>query len=403
MHSKEDICANVPATRKINAYYLISGLGWERAEKNAFLSGDLPFRRKLKSQSGSFPLAGIWTGRAPREHGFFSLFHFDRENSPFGIFRYLKFLFGAGLHPKCIMNRKFSRELAAKAFASARGFSRSFRIYNMPYDRLPLFDCRPKRDILEQDSALPFKNISDILRESGIPHIIYELDESGEGGIDGLIKSIDKNPDFIFVRENAFYSFARRNVGSDESLSNGLKICERRICRLMEALKSTGRPFDLTVISDRGMTQKQYSANLKKILSSLPLKFGRDYVSFSDFSMLRLWYLNENARDTVHKRLSMPDCRGRFVGDVEKKALGIDFPRRSEFGEDIFAMNPGVAIEPSDMGKEAPSQIYGFSTDSPDSFAALLSTRQPPPEIKEICGIFDMMRKDIEESAPQHA
>ena len=57
------------------------------------------------------------------------------------------------------------------------------------------------------------------------------------------------------------------------------------------------------------------------------------------------------------------------------------------YGEDIFRLEPGVQIAPSDMGKDALPGMHGYTPDDKDSDAIWLSNytpEKPPAEVKDI-------------------
>ena len=54
-------------------------------------------------------------------------------DAPFGIFKYLKFAFGAGLHPKCLFNLPAVRGKIAEAFKKSRGYAGEFGFAKIPY------------------------------------------------------------------------------------------------------------------------------------------------------------------------------------------------------------------------------------------------------------------------------
>ena len=110
--------------------------------------------------------------------------------------------------------------------------------------------------------------------------------------------------------------------------------------------------------------------------------------------MARFWYLISHAKDIIQKRLNQPDCRGVFVTPEEKVQYGINFTN-NRFGDDIFLMNAGIQIEPSDLGKKALNGMHGFSPEDKDSYAAFLSNTPPYFIPKEVRDYFDLMKNDI--------
>ena len=84
--------------KKRKIYIFIDALGWEIAEKYGFMRAEFPFRKKVKMQFGysSAAVPTILTGEYPEKHGHFSFFYYDPKNSPFGMFRFVKYFSGRG-------------------------------------------------------------------------------------------------------------------------------------------------------------------------------------------------------------------------------------------------------------------------------------------------------------------
>lgn len=387
--------------KKTNVYMFVDALGWEIAQKHAFLPDILPFRHKVKMQFGysSTAVPTILSGRSPSEHGHFSFFYYDPKNSPFREFKYMKYFFGAGLHPKCIMNRGRVRRIVSKTTAKLKGYTGYFQLYGLPYDRLPYFNYCEKTDIFAKNGLAPVQNLRDALDESGINYHMSDWRKSEEENITAAVADISKGGlDFAFVYTAAFDSFLHDNVFDDDAISQKLETYKLKIGRVMEALEKTGRPFKLTVISDHGMTPLKETADLRPAIASAKLKFGKDYASLLDSTMARFWYLNGDAETRIRKAFENSGLPGRFVTEGEKKKYGIDFPG-NKFGDDIFLMDAGVQISPSDMGAKPLNGMHGFSPEDKDSYACLLSTEQPKSGPEEVKDFFALMKADIEESS----
>ena len=106
--------------KSIPIYLFMDAMGWEIVQNYHFLESELPFRYPVQMQFGysSTAIPTILTGKYPREHNHFSFYYYDPEHSPFKIFRYLKFFFGAGLHPHCLLNRGRVRGYISRFFSN---------------------------------------------------------------------------------------------------------------------------------------------------------------------------------------------------------------------------------------------------------------------------------------------
>ncbi|HWT77778.1 MAG TPA: hypothetical protein VN648_03125, partial [Candidatus Methylomirabilis sp.] len=143
------------------------------------------------------------------------------------------------------------------------------------------------------------------------------------------------------------------------------------------------------VISDHGMTPKRAGYDLIAEVKALGLQMPRDYLALYDSTMARFWFFNNRAREQLSQRLAALDC-GHTLGDEERRELGIDFPDGRN-GELVFLMNPGVLIEPSYFGTQAPEGMHGFHPDDPYSSAAFLANREPRHPIRTLIDVHDVM------------
>jgi hypothetical protein len=66
------------------------------------------------------------------------------------------------------------------------------------------------------------------------------------------------------------------------------------------------------------------------------------------------------------------------------------------FGETILLMDPGVQIEPCDMGRKALPGMHGFAPEHPDSLASFLAN-EPVEDIyvNWVGDYFKVMKKKI--------
>lgn len=385
------------AQKPVHVYMFVDALGWEIVRRHHFMAEQFPYRKAVKMQFGysSTAIPTILSGESPAKHGHFSFFYYDPENTPFKSFRWIKWFFGAGLHPKCILNRGRVRHKLSKWVAKWKGYTGYFQLYNVPFEKLRYFDYCEKTDIFAKDGMLPVRNLRDELEAAKVPYLMSNwrrteaenLAEAGAAFAKGAV-------DFAFIYTADFDGFLHDNVCDEAAIGQTLKRYEHAIDGLLAALKAGGRPFQFTVISDHGMTAKTGVVDLMKAVDELGLAFGKDYAAFYDSTLVRLWYFNEAAKQTIRARLERPDCRGAFVTAEEKRGYGIDFPG-DKFGQDIFLTEAGVQIEPCDLGRKAMAGMHGFSPEDKDSYAAILSTAPARFDPEQVRDFFRLMKADI--------
>jgi predicted AlkP superfamily pyrophosphatase or phosphodiesterase len=365
--------------KKIDVFIFIDALGWEITQKHQFLADILPYRNPAQMVFGysSTAIPTILTGEPPEIHKHLSFYYYNPEKSPFKLLKYLQLRY----LPSRIFDRWRVRHTLSKIIAKLYKFTGYFEMYSMPFDRIHLFDYIEKKDIFLPGGMEPVANLADILTKAGKPHHISNWRLSEQANFDALNRDISQeNIEFAFLYTAAMDGLLHVETKDGAKIPEKLKWYEERIKDLIQNIKQHYEDFTLHVISDHGMTTLTGTVDLKKIIHQTGLKFGKDYAAVFDSTMLRLWYLNDNARDVIRKQLeTCPD--GHIMTLEEKIQFRINFEDHM-YGEDIFLLNPGIQIEPCDMGLKALPGMHGYSPLDKDSYASYLSTHKPevPPE-----------------------
>ena len=79
----------------------------------------------------------------------------------------------------------------------------------------------------------------------------------------------------------------------------------------------SGRPFELTVFSDHGMTPLRGTADAPAALAKTGLVWGEDYASAIDSTMARFWWLRPESEAKV--KAAFADFRGHWLTDDEMR------------------------------------------------------------------------------------
>lgn len=384
--------------KTISVYLFVDALGWKIVQDNDFCILDLSFRYPVKMQFGysSTAIPTILSGEYPDKHNHFSFFYYDPVNSPFKAFKFVKYFFGAGLHPGCLLNRGRVRGYLSKLFAWFKGYTGYFQLYQVPYEKLPYLNYCEKKDIFAKNGLSPLKNLRDILEGSGIRFLISDWRKSESYNLAEAEKALlNREVDFAFIYTAQLDAFLHDNVLNPKAVSERLSLYETRLKSLFKRLKEKEISIKFTIISDHGMTPLKGTVDLMKFVKELNLKFAKDYVAVYDSTMGRFWYLNSSAKEKIRTRLSNTDCKGSFLTGEEKALYGIDFAN-NKFGEDIFLMHTGVQIVPCDLGRKPLNGMHGFSPEDKDSYACFLSTHAPsfiPTKVKDF---FYLIKNDID-------
>lgn len=128
------------------------------------------------------------------------------------------------------------------------------------------------------------------------------------------------------------------------------------------------------MISDHGMTPLAGACDLGKLLAGHGLPVRRRPCVGAGLHKARFWISIQIGRSRLSAALD--GAPGHFLSEAEKQRFGIDFPDR-QYGDEIFLLDPGIQIAPSDMGRRPLPGMHGFTPDDSDSDAAFLSNVEP--------------------------
>lgn len=327
----------------------------------------------------------ILTGERPSTHGHLAFYDWAPSKSPFGAMRFLAPL----LKPRSFWNRGRVRHQLSKLIKRFYGFTGYFQLYGVPVERLPKLDYCEKTDLFVSGGLAPVKNLADIWGEQGLKYHIsnWRLPEAENFRIAAdLFRKGEV--DRAFVYSAAFDALQHDNVGHDEVLRPKVEKYAGAIRALHQALVEGGRPFELTVFSDHGMTPLRGTVDVPAALEKAGLVWGEDYASCIDSTMARFWWIKPEAKNNVYEALaSLP---GRWLSEDEMRYHGI-WREDRKFGDDIFLAKPGVQFCPSDMGVKPLNGMHGFDPADKDSSAAWLSTVSVPDSVSRVCDYFAVM------------
>jgi hypothetical protein len=379
--------------KKIAIFMFIDAMGWEIVKDRSFLKDLLPHRYRVGMQFGysSTAIPTILTGEKPTVHKHLSFYYYAPEKSPFKMMKYL----GLGMLPSSIADRWRVRHILSKVVARYYGFTGYFEMYAMPFSRIHLFDYIEKTDIFVPGGLSPVKNLADTLEANRISYHIsnWRLQESQN--IEALTKDLQKGEiNFAFLYTAAMDGLLHRVTKNGAEIDVKMKWYEDNIRKLMKEAQSNYQDVYFTVFSDHGMTTLAGVVDMKREVEKLGLIFGKDYAAVYDSTMVRLWFLNDSARDIILEALSKAP-HSHILDDMELKKYSIDFHDHM-YGDTILLMDPGWQIAPCDMGLKALPGMHGFAPEHEDSYAALLSSDPVDIQLGCVDDYFRLMREKMD-------
>jgi hypothetical protein len=327
----------------------------------------------------------ILSGKRPDEHGHLAFYDYAPAKSPFAKMRFL----APFLRPKSFWRRGRVRNQLSKLIKKLYGFTGYFQLYGVPVERLPKLDYCEKTDLFVPGGLGSVKNLADIWGEQGYRYHIsnWRLPEDENFRI---ARELFRNGavDRAFVYSAAFDALQHDNVGRDEVLRPKVEKYAETIRSLHAALVDGGRPFELTVFSDHGMTPLRGTFNAPEAIAKTGLEWGKDYASAIDSTMARFWWLKDGAAEKV--KAALAGAPGHWLTREEMEYHGI-YREDRKFGDDIFLADAGVQFCPSDMGVKPLNGMHGFDPADEDSQACWLSTVPVPPTVSRVCDYFSVM------------
>ena len=380
----------------IDLFIMIDACGWEIIKtRPQFLQQAAPHRRKLESVFGysSTCVPSILSGRWPDEHQNWCYFIHDPENSPFASLSWLRWL------PKALTSRRIVRRYITKIVKRRLGFQGYFDLYNIPFQRIHLYDFTEKKSPLKPKGMNRGENIFDQLEVQKVPYFVTNPDVSEETNRDHLNADITaERIRFAFQYWAGLDGLLHRVGNQSPEIDTKLAEYEAWVTQTLELARQHYRIVTLHVFSDHGMANCDEHLDLVKQIDALGLRIGTDYNVVYDSTMARFWFFNDQARERIATALQTVS-EGRIVPDVELKSMRAHF-EDGRYGELIFLVREGTLIVPSHMGERPIRAMHGYHPHDPQSYATLFSsTADVPADITHIPHIHRLMAKAIEPSA----
>lgn len=368
----------------------IDALGWELVRNRPFLDDLLTTRAPLETVFGYSCTCcpTILTGKMPREHGHLSFFSYAPQRSPFTDLGFLARL------PRTLTRRGRVRRLLSRWVARRKGFTGYFQLYNVPFDRLHLFDYLEKKDIYEPDGLIyGTPTIFDWLRQIRVPYFVSDWRASEERNLQALVEALDGGRlRFAYLYLASLDALLHAHGTRADVVARHISWYETQLHRIV-AHARRWHDVRLLVFSDHGMSDIVEQCDLIGRIERLGLTFGKDYAAMYDSTMARFWFLESRARDAIGEVLRA-EPRGRIVSDAELADWQVDFPDH-RYGDLFFLLDPGVLLCPSYMGETPLAGMHGYQPDDPHAMATFATNVSPAPQPHRLDDLFSTMRDDV--------
>lgn len=372
--------------KKLAIAMFVDACGWDVVSERPWFFDGFEHRQPVQSIFGfsSACVPAILTGRSPNRNDHWSCFYYSPETSPFKALEYLRTL------PSSIVDRGRVRRYLSKAIAAAYGYTGYFQIYNIPFKDLPLFDYAEKKDIFRPGGINKGPSLADYLHCKGIPHHISNWRESEDANLKALHRHVEAGDiAFAFLYTGRLDALLHDLTKEAPSVGEKLNWYQENLATILRLAESRYEEVRFALFSDHGMATVRKVVNWIPRVERLRLTHGKDYAAIYDSTMMRFWYLNPEAKERIHNELK--DCEdARWVPDEVLRDYGA-YWADGKFGHGIYALEPGVLLNPSHMGKVPLAGMHGYRPDHPDSDSALVANFKPSTVVRDIRDLYGLM------------
>jgi len=351
-----------------------------------------PFLYHLKSTgcfatldvgSSFYTPAEIATGNSSATTDTFFDFCFDLEESPFCLFRFAR----GQLHLK--HGSRIRERIRRKLFSVA--YSKMTRNWiefppNIPLALLSRFTVNPSQvSFNESERRLSAEHLLGILGRSG-----YDVHSVAERHLASFLRSFrwpaDGQRHAVLLHYGQLDKVGHQFGPYSSEVNRELECIDASVEQVYHMV---GNHVDFTMVfGDHDMEEVDTYIDLWEELKKLEATIPRDYLVFLNTPVARFWFNSDRARQEVCGLLEQCKDYGRVVSKSELAER--EFPVHDKYGEVIFWLKRGVAINP-DFYHEYPLRGMHFYFDTPGSTLLMLRHRDGDVKLRDRGKLRDVM------------
>ena len=315
--------------------------------------------KHLIPSAGFCERSEIFTGKNPRESGFFTAIGYDPKKSEYKDNLFLNLL--GKVESLLINNYKLHKifRILVLWFFKKYFSNKKMQPYNIPFKFLSNFMLT--EDEFEFGSRnMSGSNLFSKLKEKGKYFSLNSFTSLGmpSNGNDidrlelAISECIEKDLSFIPIYIGEIDAYGHKFGPLSKHLNSKLRDLDKKLEKTIDQLLQINNQTCFMFLGDHGMTTVKDTINIKSILSeiakSLTLKESRDYVFFLDSTILRLWFFNKNDEENFYNKIIANK-------ELMKAGIIIDNKIKDEFmlpkndrryGDIAWWANPGTLIFP---------------------------------------------------------
>ena len=299
--------------------------------------------------------ATIFTGTYPNVHNYWIMYRYSPETSPIRMFEALKFI---DYIPIDLFKRGLKFVLSAtlcKILGDIYDYD-ELSIRNIPLNIIHFFDFSSKKSILFPRVFNSSSTLFDVLRDNNVKFAYLDSTKLRGRLLHNLIM-LDPDVQVIIVYLHYLDYSAHRHGLNSPRFWIQVKNIDKTVKSIVNSAKQRyGDKLDVIIFSDHGMVQTKQFLNFERFMHHR--KFGEEFLFFLDSTMVRLWYMNPNVKEEVHK-LFRGLGYGAFLSEEEKRELRINFDHRY-YGDDIYLLKPGFSIFSNFISWLKPKAMHAY-------------------------------------------
>lgn len=230
----------------------------------------------------------------------------------------------------------------------------------IPSEYLHYFTTKLQRSYTDKNSLGLIKTIFDVLGEAGRSYNYYPASRSDKRLVEKVLGSISRDSlaDFSLVHLFFLDPAGHKYGPESDRMASAVRKTDEHVGRIAQAVESSG--MNLILFSDHGMSPVKEYCDVTKMLKSLPIDFGKDYLAFLDSTMARFWFKNQRSKQLVTDALSLSE-QGHILDNNDLFHFHID-KLGSEQGELIFVLKDYRCINPDFFRRHSkPKGMHGYA------------------------------------------
>lgn len=345
---------------------------WECTKRGRYIKHVIP-------SAGFCERTEIFTGLKPHESGFFTAIGYEPEESPYkGSYLFSAFGKVEGLLSsftlKSLDLSKIFRKMILRFF---RFLTKKHKLqpYNIPFSFLHFFNLTEDKHDMETARYSDASSIFEIL-EKKKKHVYLDAftslgkpsngndSERVESALQGASK---KDYSFIPIYIGNIDAYGHKFGPNTEKLDLELKKTDALLKHSVEQFLEIDKHTNFIFLGDHGMTTVESVFDAEKHIVSLAktfnLKKGKDYIYFLDSTMVRIWFLTEDAKKKYQEILKEDiqlSQNGKIINKEVAKSNDIPIGDR-KYGDFTWWANEGVLIFPDFFHYQKPYKgMHGY-------------------------------------------